>query len=59
MRVDSLPHVNRVYATVAHEVLGWLRRAGPLAPVRLVDAMDSGESFGAAYMRLGGEASER
>jgi hypothetical protein len=59
VRVDSLPHVNLVYATVAHEVLGWLRRAGPGAPSRLVDAMDSGESFAAAYMRLGGGAPER
>ena len=59
VRIDSLPHVNRVYATMAHEVLGWLRRAGARAPVRLVEAMDSGESFGEAYMRLGGGEPDR
>jgi hypothetical protein len=59
VRLDTLPHLNRVYATMAHEVLGWLRRAGPGAPARLVEAMDSGESFGEAYMRLGGPREDR
>ena len=54
VRVDTMAHVSLVYATSAHEVLGWLHRAGPLAPARLVAALGAGEPFGQAYLRLEG-----
>jgi hypothetical protein len=51
--------VRGVVGTVAaHEVRGWLARAGRNGLPRLIEALNAGEAFGPAYRRLGGPAPE-
>jgi hypothetical protein len=51
--------VRGVVGTVAaHEVRGWLARAGRDGLPRLIAALNAGEAFGPAYLRIGGSAPE-
>jgi len=47
-----------VGAVAAHEVRGWLARAGPDGLPRFIAALNAGEAFGPAYLRIGGPAPE-
>lgn len=58
-RPDSAGNMHVVYTTAAHEVRGWLARAGRGGVLALVEAMNAGEPFGRAYLQLGGESDER
>jgi hypothetical protein len=49
--------VRSVVGTVAaHEVRGWLARAGRDGLPRLIEALNAGEAFAPAYRRIGGPA---
>lgn len=58
-RPDSSTNLHVVYTTAAHEVRGWLVRTGRGGVLRLVSAMNAGEPFGSAYLRLRDEAATR
>lgn len=57
-RPDSAGNMHVVYSTAAHEVRGWLARAGGQGLHRLIEALNAGEPFGPAYARIGGPAPE-
>ena len=57
-RSDSAGNQHVVYSAAAHEVRGWLARAGRDGLPRLITALRAGESFGPAYLRIGGPAPE-
>ena len=57
-RPDSAGNMHVVYSTAAHEMRGWLARAGREGLPRLIAALNAGEAFGPAYLRLGGPAPE-
>lgn len=48
--------LNIPYATAGHEVRAWLQRVGPQGLNDLMAAIKTGESFDAAYYRIGKEA---
>lgn len=48
--------LNVVYAAAGHEVRGWLKRVGPEGLPELIEAINSGDEFVAAYERLANAA---
>ena len=57
-RPDSAGNQHVVYSAAAHEVRGWLARAGRGGLHRLIAALNAGEAFAPAYLRIGGPAPE-
>jgi hypothetical protein len=57
-RSDSTGNMHVVYSAAAHEVRGWLARAGRDGLPRLISGLNGGEAFGPAYLRIGGPAPE-
>jgi hypothetical protein len=52
------PKVNLPYTTAAHEVRRWLQRVGREGLLELIEALNSGEPFDAAYRRIEARARE-